>query len=183
MVAAALSLAQAVEAAHRLALDRLTELLRTAASDREVRMAAAAILRFKPPPPPDPPPAPQRIAAGTSRDDIDRLLAVALALPPKPTAVRATPAAAAAPAASPTPPAPPPLPPPAKAADSGRAAPHAPQPPLTEGELAALASLLPHVRPARFTSRHSPEYWRDVLTRHAPSGGAPPPAAPRSVAA
>lgn len=182
MVAAALSLPQAVEAAHRLALDRLTELLRSAVSDREVRMAAAAILRFKPPPPPDPPPAPQRIAAGASRDDIDRLLAVALALPPKPRAVQATPAAAAAPT-SPTPPAPPPPPPPAKAADSCRVAPPAPQPPLTEGELAALAHLLPHVRPARFTTKHSPEYWRDVLTRHAPSGGAPPPAAPRSVAA
>ena len=38
--------------------------------------------------------------------------------------------------------------------------------PLTADELDALARLLPSVRRERFTAKHTPAYWRDVLTRN-----------------
>ncbi|GEM_PF-1442561 len=39
--------------------------------------------------------------------------------------------------------------------------------PLTAGELAELSRLLPHVTPARFTSRHTPDHWRAIIAlRH-----------------
>lgn len=38
--------------------------------------------------------------------------------------------------------------------------------PLTADELDALALLLPSVRRERFTARHTPAYWREVLTRN-----------------
>lgn len=109
--------AQDLRAAQSEALACLLRLMRDSLSETQVRLAAAAILRFSPPRDPLPDPAP---------------------VPP----VRAEPSPTApVPAASPA--------------------------PLSPGELAALARFLPHVAPSRFTSRHTPDHWRDVLRTQA----------------
>lgn len=134
-------LAQFVANAQLLALSRLVDLLQNAKSDREVRLAAAAILRFTPP----------KASAATA----------AVARPrPHP---------------QPPPPDPAPLaaPPPPRSASAPAA-----EPPLTDAEIAELAAFLPAVPRRRFSRKHTPAYWRDVLAQQRRFHIAQPRAAP-----
>lgn len=46
--------------------------------------------------------------------------------------------------------------------------------PLQPDELQTLATLLPHVKPSRFTSKHTPAHWRDVIARNQRISTSPP---------
>lgn len=118
-------LATTIRRAQAIVLERLLKVVETSEDEREVRLAAAAILRMKLP---------------DSRTEPETLQSTA-----KPRRVHPS-----IPANTPEPNQPDP----------------ALQTPLSPDELARLHHLLPHVRPERFTKKHSPTHWRTILARH-----------------